>query len=106
MARISESYSRREEGKMKPQMVRDRAAIERERLRIAAQMRQEASMAKGVRIPLFLDVDAALVVIAQLQLALRHPANTGASADVARELIDGIIERLEDSGLHGFAECA
>lgn len=41
-----------------------------------------------------LDPESALSVIGNLQLALRHPGNTGIAADIAKELIDGLIERL------------
>lgn len=36
-----------------------------------------------------------VALVGCLQLALRHPANRGAPARVARHLIDGVIERVE-----------
>jgi len=38
-----------------------------------------------------------ITVIAQVQLALRHPDNTGYSARQAREILDAWIEHLEGS---------
>lgn len=36
-----------------------------------------------------------LAVVANLQLALRHPGNRGYAARIARQTVDDIIERLE-----------
>lgn len=45
-------------------------------------------------LPVELDGMTAFMLIGQLQLALRHPQNRGASAGVARRVADGLIERL------------
>jgi hypothetical protein len=39
----------------------------------------------------------AVILIAQIQLALRHPANRGESAAQAREFVEALIGRLEAS---------
>lgn len=46
--------------------------------------------------PTILDLDAgaACVLLAQLQLALRHPGNRGYSADIARRIADDLIAYL------------
>jgi hypothetical protein len=57
--------------------------------------------------PLFqvhLEFTAALALIGNLQLALRHPANTGPSSEVARTFIDGLIDRIRDAGFPANAE--
>lgn len=52
------------------------------------------------------DLCTAIAIIGNLQLALRHPANVGASAEIARELIDGMIHRMREAGLTAHAELA
>ena len=49
---------------------------------------------------------SALCVIANLQLALRHPGNNRGTADVARAVIAGLIERLREGGFPAHAELA
>jgi len=52
-----------------------------------------------VLIYLALDLSTALGTVAQLQLALRHPANVGVSAGHIRKMITGIIQDVQMSGL-------
>ncbi len=54
-----------------------------------------AADAAGALIPFTLDCGTAMILAAQLHLALRHPGNTGASADLARQIIRNLIEILE-----------
>lgn len=56
------------------------------------------------QLPVLLDLDSALCLVGNLQLALRHPENTGPSAAVARRAIDGIIERAREAGYSAHAE--
>lgn len=56
------------------------------------------------RLPVILDLDTALCIVGNLQLALRHPGNRGASAEVARTTIDGIIERTRTAGYAAHAQ--
>ena len=49
---------------------------------------------------------AAMCVVGNLQLALRHPKNVGESADIARRVIAGLIERLREGGFPAHAELA
>lgn len=49
---------------------------------------------KGRRVHLDIDFSMALVVVGQLQLALRHPNNTGPSAANARAFVHKLIARL------------
>ena|SRR5258707_4004084 len=60
----------------------------------------------GFELPVHLDLTAALCLIGNLQLALRHPAHTGPSAQVARMIIDGVIARLGEAGYLAHAEVA
>jgi hypothetical protein len=52
----------------------------------------------AIVLPVSLDLESAMMLIANLQLALRHPGNNGRSARLAREVIDGLIERIEKLG--------
>ena len=47
-------------------------------------------------ITVILEPSAAVILIAQLQLALRHPHNGGESAKVAREIVVSLIDRLPE----------
>jgi hypothetical protein len=49
-------------------------------------------------LPVHMDLHVIMCVVGALQLALRHPANTGPSALVVREVIDGIIARVVEAG--------
>lgn len=49
-------------------------------------------------IPVEISQDAAMVLISQLQLALRHPQNTGPSRDQARAFIEGLRSRIAAPG--------
>lgn len=64
------------------------------------------SDAARFKLPVELDLHSALCVIGNLQLALRHPANSGPSAEVARTAIDGMIRRMREAGLTAHAELA
>ena len=66
----------------------------------------EQERAPLFRLPLHLDLTAALAIVGNLQLAMRHPGNDGPSREVARTLIDGIIERMETSGFPASAALA
>jgi hypothetical protein len=59
---------------------------------------EEMKAGKNFILPVHLDLHSLTCVVGSLQLALRHPANTGPSSKVVRELIDGIIERVEHAG--------
>jgi hypothetical protein len=82
-----------------------RARAEKEALekRAAAEM---ATANPNFILPVHLDVTSALSLIGNLQLALRHPANKGPSAAIARRVIDGLIEKLNTVGLTATAEVA
>jgi hypothetical protein len=54
-----------------------------------------------------LDVHCAMILAAQLQLALRHPHNqAGRQLGVVRQFIDGVIARFEEAGLVACATLA
>src|SRR5262245_8918559 len=51
-----------------------------------------------------LSFEMLMILIAQLQLALRHPANRGAGALQARQFVEDVIDRFEkaEPGLAAF----
>ena len=60
--------------------------------------------ARGFALPVQFDLQSLISLVGTLQLALRHPANTGASALVARSFIDATIDRLETYGFTAIAK--
>lgn len=67
-------------------------------------MVEEQRLAGDFKLPIHLDLSASLCLVAQLQLASRHPGNQDSpSAELARTLIDGIITRTRQAG---FVACA
>lgn len=56
-----------------------------------------SDLAHGAPLALSLTCCEAFVLVTQLQLALRHPGNTGAPAVVARAIVDGLIPPLTQS---------
>jgi hypothetical protein len=66
--------------------------------------RLEAERPADYVLPLHLNMLMLLTLVANLQLALRHPGNTGPSAEAARGIIDGIIDRVRDDGYPAHAE--
>jgi len=48
------------------------------------------------RFPFELDATGVLCLVAQLQLATRHPRNTGTSADWARGFVAGLVRQVEE----------
>jgi hypothetical protein len=50
---------------------------------------------RDLRVHLLMDPKTVVGIVANLQLALRHPDNVGEAARVAREIIDQLITRLE-----------
>jgi hypothetical protein len=55
-------------------------------------------------LPIHLDLTNALELVGQLQLALRHPENRGLAAQMARQMIDGIIQKVKEAGFDAHAE--
>lgn len=62
--------------------------------------------AKNWRAEISLDAVAALQLIGELQLALRHPRNDTHAAHFARTTIDGLISMLTASGYEHVAALA
>jgi len=65
---------------------------------------REITASRDFILPIHLDLHSLLCVVGALQLALRHPGNNGQSSQVLRELIDGIIDRLETHGFTAIVE--
>ncbi len=59
-----------------------------------------------LKLPFELDVLSAITLIGNLQLALRHPANTGPNTRIVRFFIDETIRRMREAGLTAHAELA
>lgn len=55
---------------------------------------------------LALDLTSTLAIVGQLQLALRHPGNTGPGAQIARNTANFLIGGLAGAGLVAIAELA
>jgi hypothetical protein len=55
-------------------------------------------------LPIVFDLASLFILVASLQLALRHPENTGPSADGARRIVSGIIARVRAEGLDALAD--
>jgi hypothetical protein len=72
----------------------------------ALMQRLEAEVDETYSIPVTLTPQAAICLIGQLQLALRHPGNTGAAAHVGRKMIEGLLARLREGGFPAHAELA
>lgn len=80
--------------------------IEASKQKLLEQIEIEVRQCPDVRFPILLDLESSMCLVAQLQLALRHPSNSGNSADVARTIIEGIIDGFHQAGLHACAELA
>jgi hypothetical protein len=74
--------------------------------RLLIDVAREAKLGESYVLPVHLPLTMALALIANLQLSLRHPANTGASANQARHIVDSIIERLHADGYNAHARLA
>jgi len=57
-------------------------------------------------IELHLGLSSAMYLVAQLQLAMRHPGNTGEAPEIARGFIDGVIQIMARGGYPATAEVA
>lgn len=86
--------------------VREIRNVDERKEHLMERVRAEYDQAAGWSLPLELDLHSALCLVGNLQLALRHPGNTGPSAGVARRIVDGIISRFESTGYPAHAELA
>jgi hypothetical protein len=69
-------------------------------------MAEELHRLGAIRIPLVLDPTAAVQLVAQLQLARRHPENIGSASELANEIIEKITEFLRATGFVAHAHLA
>ena len=76
------------------------------RLALLHSMVDEARKTEGVRLTVVLAPESAIALIANLQIALRHPGNAGMTARVARGAIGELIGQLRAAGLAAFADVA
>jgi hypothetical protein len=63
-----------------------------------AEVEREVAAADGYKVELTFDLGSAIMLVGQLQLALRHPHNTGAGAQSMARVIAVIIEHLRAAG--------
>ena len=77
---------------------------EKERLLLRISEEAEASILAKFILPVHMDLHVLMCVVGALQLALRHPANTGPSALVVRRVIDATILRVGEAGYRHTAE--
>ncbi len=63
-----------------------------------AQVTEELTALNGVPFVFATDALSAWAVMCQLQLALRHPENTGETSKTARDIAQGIIEQIAPEG--------
>jgi hypothetical protein len=66
--------------------------------KLLIEAKREHDQAPDYVLPVVMDLLTLSAVAGHLQLALRHPGNTGPSAKIVRSLIEQIIERLEHDG--------
>jgi hypothetical protein len=64
----------------------------------------EAMANRDTIMPVQLDSTCATSICSCLQLALRHPANTGQTADIARQFIEGIRYKFMELGMPAHAK--
>lgn len=67
---------------------------------------RNSTRSEGIILPVALDLTSALAIVGNLQVALRHPANNGPAAKIARQVVDSIIEMMLDAGFPALAELA
>src|ERR1700722_18839410 len=67
-------------------------------------MEQEAIELPEFDMMLNLDLTATLGLVGNLQIAFRHPGNTGPSAQMMRDLVRHIIEGMRERGYVATAE--
>jgi hypothetical protein len=65
---------------------------------------EEQAAQRHFILPVHLDLTALACMVGNLQLALRHPANTGPSSEVARRIIEEITQRIKAEGFPVHAE--
>jgi hypothetical protein len=66
----------------------------------------ELEQREGVPFMVVLHLGAVIPLIANLQVALRHPLNPEATAAIARAMIDGLIRQLREANCPAHAELA
>jgi hypothetical protein len=84
----------------------DAIPIDRQKESLLQRCAKERWKSVGFIIPMELDLDSALAIIGNMQVALRHPLNNGTAAETARSAVDGMIGRMLEAGLTAHAELA
>jgi hypothetical protein len=73
---------------------------------LAGMMAEELHRLGAIKIPVFLDPTSAVQLVAQLQLAQRHPENAGVSSELGTQIIAKVTEFLRASGFVAHAYLA
>ena len=57
-----------------------------------------AAVENGYQLPLMLDLQSTVLLVATIQVALRHPRIPARTSGLAQGLLDTIIRRIRDDG--------
>ena len=76
----------------------------KEELLEKCRLEQEQAQLRDFKLSVHMDLISLLCLVGSLQLALRHPANTGPCATILRGAIKQITERLTEEGYPANAE--
>lgn len=79
-------------------------AMEDRETQIVKRSEREVAEYADLRIPLELSPEMAVVILSQLKLALRQPANHGASTGAVKAFISDMLVHMRRLGLNGCAD--
>lgn len=82
----------------------DAETIARRKARLIQAVVEDQARLRDLKIPFQLDVASLMCIVGCLQVAMRHPANTGGPFAVTREFVDQTIERMRAEGAHAIAD--
>jgi hypothetical protein len=72
---------------------------------LMAEVAREDTLGKTYVLPIHLQLPSALIIVAHMQLALRHPAVKGMKAgEMSQDLIDQIVARIRADGYKAHAQ--
>jgi hypothetical protein len=80
--------------------------IEQSKQKLLERCSQEQRQAddRDFRLPVVMDLTELLSLVGNVQLALRHPQNTGPASQIARDIVRQIAERVRQEGFPANAE--
>jgi hypothetical protein len=80
--------------------------MNRKQRALAERAIKEADAMNDIALPVYFNMITAQMLIANLQLALRHPRNQGNARKLAYEVIDGLIRQMAEVGAAANVEMA